>query len=69
MMVPPNTFAPAAVRPSSTLVSMGDMREKDGGTERSAVSCSYQLSLSGKATGSIAVLPVIGGQPAIIRSN
>src|SRR5208283_1060223 len=29
MMAPPNTFAPAAVSPSSTLVRMGDMREKN----------------------------------------
>src|SRR5271166_1652138 len=29
MMAPPNTFAPAAVSPSSKLVRMGDMREKD----------------------------------------
>src|ERR1700694_654001 len=29
MMAPPNTFAPAAVSPSSKLVRMGDMRKKN----------------------------------------
>src|ERR1700691_2355544 len=29
MMAPPNTFAPAAVSPSSRLVKMGDMRKKE----------------------------------------
>src|SRR3984893_18489826 len=29
MMAPPNTFAPAAVSPSSKLVRMGDMRRKN----------------------------------------
>src|SRR5208282_6539361 len=29
MMAPPNTFAPAAVSPSSKLVRMGDMRKED----------------------------------------
>jgi hypothetical protein len=29
MMAPPNTLAPAAVNPSSTLVKIGDMTKKD----------------------------------------
>jgi hypothetical protein len=37
-MAPPKTLAPAAVNPSSTLVKMGDMREKNIRNEPSAIS-------------------------------
>ncbi len=39
MIAPPKTFAAAAVSPSSTLVRMGDMREKDSRKRLRVVSC------------------------------
>src|SRR5208337_775744 len=43
-MAPPNTLAPAAVSPSSTLVKMGDMREKNSRKQWPVVSVCHQQS-------------------------
>src|SRR3981189_3334307 len=51
MMAPPNTFAPAAVSPSSRLVRMGDMRKKNSRKHGPAVSCPFPITCEELHTG------------------